>query len=332
MPLLSIIIVSWNVCDLLAECLSSLDADGIFNWAQVLIVDNLSSDGTVEMIRKQFPQVQLIIPEFNLGYARGSNLGIARSSGEYIYLLNPDTVVHPGGTRALVDFLRAHPEYGVVGPLQYDGNGIIRFDAATALPTTGNVITDLTNISGLFPNAQILPNRKLTYWDHKDDRDVPGIAGSAMLLPRPVIECVGMLDDTMFIIEDMDLCRRVTDAGWKIRYLASASIIHYGGQSLSKRGAPDSYIQIAFQSFWLYLRKHNGSLPAFTMVVVVMISSIVASVIFGSLKMLGVVRASLHYRTARAVFHWTLCWKSHFTHDLAAPLKSSFSKQSGTAS
>jgi N-acetylglucosaminyl-diphospho-decaprenol L-rhamnosyltransferase len=318
-PLLSIIIVSWNVRDLLAECLESLEVDHVFDWAEVFVVDNLSSDGSVEMVRRRFSAVRLITPASNLGYARGNNLGIHHATGEYLFLLNPDTVVHPGAVRALVDFAVTHPRYGLVGPKQLDGRGNIRQDGAGALPTSCNVLLDLSKISDFLPNVRFLPNRKLTGWDHADSRDVPAIPGSAMLVPGAVINRVGGLDETMFIVEDMDFCKRIADAGYGIYYLATASIVHYGGQSLSKRGDPESYVQIALQSFWLYLRKYYGRSSADRMSLLFMVSSCFAVGLFGLVKMMGISAASGRYRTAHAIFQWTLHDKETFTHDLAAP-------------
>lgn len=330
-PLLSIIIVSWNVRDLLAECLESLEVDHVFDWAEVLVVDNLSSDGSAEMVRSTFPSVHLMTPDSNLGYARGNNLGIRHATGEFLLLLNPDTVVHSGAMSALVDFAATHPKYGLLGPMQLDGQGKIRQDGATALPTPCNILLDLTKISDCLPSFRFIPNRKLTSWDHADSRDVPAIPGSAMLVPRSVIDRVGFLDETMFIIEDMDFCKRVADAGWGVYYLATASIVHYGGQSLSKRGSPESYIQIALQSFWIYLRKHYGRSSADRMAFLFLVSSCFAVGLLGPVKAMGISAASVRYRTAHAILRWTLQNKESFTHDLAAPAKDLESPQAEVA-
>lgn len=326
-PPVSILIVSWNVRELVRECLASLEAGGVFDWAQVIVVDNHSADDTVRMVRCEFPRVQLIASETNLGFSRGSNLAYRQSNGKYILLLNPDTVVSASAVLKLVAFLEHHREYGAVGPKQTGRNGNTQFEAAVALPTIWNVLCDWLALSRVFPRSQLFAGRKLGSWDHESSREVPALAGSAMLVRRCALEQIGLLDETMFMIEDMDLCFRLRQAGHKIYYLASAAITHLGGESLRKKNNPGLQLQIAFHSFWIYLRKNKGSHHALLLSVVMFCWSLGATVVAAVFWLFTALTKQGHlghkwWRYATALLSWTMANKNEFSHPLAAPIRS----------
>jgi len=318
-PLLSVVIVTWNVRDLLRACLHSLIEDDIRVWAEVFVVDSASSDGSAEMVRAEFPWVHLIASDVNLGFSRGNNRALHLAEGDFVLLLNPDTLVHRGALRAMVDFAQSHPSVGVVGPKQYSGNGNIQYEGAVDFPNIWNVLCDWTRLSLIFPKSKLFCGRKMGYWSHDNDREVPAVPGSAMLLSAKVLETVGLLDETMFLIEDMDLCRRVRNAGWSVYYLGSASIVHFGGESLKRDGNPSRQLQIAFQSFWLYLRKHRGRGSAAAMSFTMFVWSLCAVT---AASALALVRSSAGIERWRQIafglMRWTLTNKKRFRHHLAS--------------
>src|SRR6202043_80046 len=124
------------------------------------------------------------------------------------------------------------------------------------------VFCDYFKVALLFPQSKIFNGRLMGYWDHESDREVPGISGSAMLLRRTALAQVGLLDEHLHYVEDMDLCLRLHQSGWTVQYVASSSILHYGGASFKRAGNNLLRVQIAFHSFWVYLCKHHGRLTA----------------------------------------------------------------------
>lgn len=326
---LSILVVTWKVRDLLSDCLRSLAEDGRDRSAQVIVVDNDSGDGTVEMVRSRYPWVELVASTSNLGYSRGNNLALARAAGRYVLVLNPDTVVPPGAIRRLLDFAEAHPRCAAVSPRQVGADGRIQKEAAVNLPTLWNTFCDLTLLSKLFPRSRFFASRTLGHWSHEDDREVPAVAGSATLLRRAALDQVGPWDPTMFYAEDMDLCLRLRRAGWSIAYLGSAAIVHYGGGSTRQTGQPGRYRRIGYQSFWLFLRKHRSRAAAAAMALMVGGWSLLTLAALVPLLPLergtGPLASAVRRRRdiATALVAWSVSDKLRFRHHLADPAEGS---------
>jgi N-acetylglucosaminyl-diphospho-decaprenol L-rhamnosyltransferase len=332
-PRLTVVIVTWNVSDYLQECLQSLLAAGVPGWADVVVVDNASSDDTVACVAQRFPWVDLVTPDTNLGFSRANNLALRRCRTPYALLLNPDTVVPPGALEAMLDVMAREPGIGVVGPRQHGRDGRIQLDAAVRLPTAWNTVCELTRLSRLRPRSRVFARRTMGWWDHRDDRDVPGIAGSAMLLRTAALEQIGLLDETMFCAEDMDLCRRMWEAGWRVHYAGTTAITHYGGESVKRADDPGLHRQIAYQSFWLYLRKHDGPVVAAVMTASVAAVAAVGGGAIGLMRRVpglpsGVREALQRYAgLLGALWRWSVTDKRRFSHPLAAPFADG---QSGT--
>jgi GT2 family glycosyltransferase len=320
--MLTIIIVSWNVRDLLCECLQALADDGVCEWAEVVVVDNCSTDGTTSTVATRFPWVRLDALQENIGFSRGNNLVLRNCQSEFVLLLNPDTVPYPGVVRALVDHAIENPNCGAVGPRQVGRDGGVQFDGAVSLPTIWNVACEWLKLNLLFKGSRVFDARRMGYWDHLDARAVPAIPGSAMLLRTSALCQVGLLDETMFIIEDMDLCRRLQDAKWGIEYLGTVAILHYGGESLRKRG--DGFkCQVAYQSFWLYLRKHEGRISAACLVGFVLLWSVAVLLLVRLARLFVSHGSSSSFERAHqwgsSLLTWAMCSKLEFNHGLASP-------------
>jgi GT2 family glycosyltransferase len=332
---LTIVIVTWNVRDYLRDCLQSLIAAGVPAWAKVVVVDNASADGSAEMVEQEFGFVHLMRAGGNLGFSRGNNLALRLADTEYVLLLNPDTLVPAGALEALVAVMDVHRSIGAVAPRQYSRDGRVQLEAAVDLPTVWNAFCDLTLLSRVFPRSRLFSRRTMGWWDHRDDRDVPGLAGSALLIRRMALDQVGLLDETMFCAEDMDFCRRLAEAHWRVRYLGTIAITHFGGASI-KRSNPGLQRQIAYQSFWLYLRKHDGPLVAGLMTATVLGVSLLGWIATAWLRVVPGLPSGLadardrFFEIAVALLTWALANKTAFSHPLAAPPPAKYRRMTRT--
>ncbi len=261
---LSIVIVNWNVRDLLRRCLHSILADlQTHRFAdlqtcrfEIIVVDNASTDGSVEMVRREFPQVRLIANEVNLGYTGGNNRGIAASQGRYILLLNPDTEVVGDALPTMVAYMDAHPDVGALGPQLLNPDGSVQ-SSRRRFPTLGTALVESTVIQQWWPDNRIL--RRYYVQDRPDDAisEVDWVTGACILLRRQAVEQVGPLDDAFFMYsEELDWCRRARDAGWKVVYLPTARVIHHEGKS-SEQVMPLRHVRFQ-RSKIHYFRKHHG--------------------------------------------------------------------------
>ncbi len=262
-PILSVVIVTWNVREDLRECLRSLFDNSGAVPMEVIVVDNASQDGTAEMVRAEFPQVHLIINEQNLGYTKANNQGIRASRGKYVLLLNPDTVVLPGAIEELVAFAESHPEVGIIGPKLLNPDGSIQ-RSARSLPDLGVGLFRNTPLGRLFPNNPFVRRYLLTDFGYDQVREVGWVSGAAMLIRREVLDKIGLLDERFWAYcEDVDLCWRAWQAGFKVVFNPLATIIHKIGRSSDQRLVP-SLIQ-HHKSMWLFYWKNYRSQYPFWM-------------------------------------------------------------------
>ena len=260
MVVLSIVIVSWNVKALLERCLLSVLAndDPSRDRCEIIVVDSASSDGTAEMVRQQFPSVKLVASQSNLGFSKGSNVGIAQSSGQYILLLNPDTEIVGDAPSVLVGYMDSHPDVGAVGPRVLFPDGRIQ-SSRRRFPTLATAFIESTVLQPWFSHNRVL--RDYYVLDRSDDQeqDVDWLIGACLLIRRKAWEQVGPLDEALFMYsEELAWCRRLKAAGWRAVYIPWATIIHHEGQS-SSQVVPARHIY--FQSSKVrYFRKHHGLL------------------------------------------------------------------------
>ncbi len=250
----SVIIVNWNTKDLLRQTLASLfQATRV--QLEVIVVDNASADGSVEMVKAEFPDVVLIVNEANLGFGKANNIGLKRATGNFLFLLNSDTITHEGAVDVLVQYLSEHAEVGMVGPKLLNSDGSFQHACRRRLPNPINSFFYLSGIGKLFPGSK----RLNAYKGEAESPDVSGvveaISGAAMLFRREVYHAVGGFDERFFMYgEDLDLCKRVLDAGFPIHYVHTSVITHLGGQS-SKKSRVRS-IRNFYHAMWLYYDKH----------------------------------------------------------------------------
>ena len=246
---LSIIIVNWNTREMLAQCLHSVVAQ---TDAEIIVVDNASSDGSVEMVRQQFPTVRLLANRENVGFARANNQAIQQSTREFLLLLNSDTVVHERALERLVVFLSQRPAVGAVGARLLNGDGSLQSSCRPML-TPAREFWRLLFLEKLYPIA----NYDQHLWDTVTPRQVDTLKGACLLLRRTALDQVGLLDEQYFMYtEETDICYRLSQAGWQLWYLPTAVVTHFG-EAASNQVADRMYLQL-YRSKVQFYRKFGG--------------------------------------------------------------------------
>ncbi|MFH1998637.1 MAG: glycosyltransferase family 2 protein [Planctomycetota bacterium] len=231
---LSIVILSWNTSALLRACLDSIYKEDSETFPEVIVVDNASDDESVSMVERGYADVILIRNQKNEGYARGNNIGMERSSGNYILLLNSDTELKPGALRAMTSFLDSHPDYGACGAQLHNPDGSLQ-RACMRFPKLWDPLFFDTFIERLWPRNPVVQRYFMRDFDHAHSCDVQQPPGACFMVRRSLVDAVGMLDEDLFLFyNDVDFCRRIWKTGFKIRYIAEAKVLHHGGASTSK--------------------------------------------------------------------------------------------------
>ncbi len=226
MPVLSVIIVSWNVRDYLRACLASLFscAEGI--EYEVIVVDNCSSDCSADMVAAEFTQVTLVRSAENVGFARATNLGYEKARGEYILLLNPDTVVKPGAIAAVLEFMQKEPSAGVAGCRIVGADGHVQ-KSVFPFPTVGRNLAQT-----FFLDRLLFPDRKPRFYYGHEPKRVDCVGGAFMMVRRAALKSGPLLNPDYFMYaEEKDLCLRLKRAGWSTWFVPKGEIVHYGGKS-----------------------------------------------------------------------------------------------------
>jgi len=257
MPDLSIVIVNWNTCALLAECIAAVERETVAIAHDIWVVDNGSTDDSVTMLRRDFPHVQLIESQVNLGFAGANNLAMQRSKGRYLLLLNTDAIVTPGSVQALLQLADMSPRAAIVG--------------AHLLNPDGSFQASYTNFPTLWQEFLILSTlgrrwRGGWYPSHGPDeargaQRVDYVEGACLLVRRTALEQVGGLDEGYFMYaEEVDWCRRMRDQGWEVWYQPLAKVVHIGGASSATRKT--SREADLYRSRVRYFRTYHGGLQA----------------------------------------------------------------------
>ena len=258
LPDLSILIVNWNVRDLLRECLRSIAAGRGNLTLELIVVDSASADGSADMVATEFPWVTLIRCAENVGFPRGNNIALARARGRALLLLNPDTIIVGNALPTLLAYLDAHPDVGVVGPQLLNPDGSVQ-SSRRRFPTVLTGYFESTWLQGLAPGLL----RRYYALDLPDDApaDVDWLMGACLLVPRAVYEQVGGLDEGYFMYsEELDWCRRIKATGRRVVYYPAAQVIHHAGQS-SDQAITARHVN--FQRAKLrYYRKYHGRAAA----------------------------------------------------------------------
>ncbi len=251
---LSVIIVNYNVKYYLEQCLESVRraAEGL--QVEVYVVDNLSTDGSIPYLSKRFPEVTFVENKENVGFARANNQAIRLSTGKYVLLLNPDTIVAENTLGDFVRFMDEHPEAGGAGAYMLRTDGTFAPESRRGLPTPFVAFCKMSGLAALFPKSKLFGRYYMRYLDENEVNEIDVISGAFMMLRREVLDKVGLLDEDFFMYgEDIDLSYRILKGGYKNYYLPSR-MLHYKGESTEKSSY--RYVYTFYQAMRLFFRKH----------------------------------------------------------------------------
>ncbi len=252
---ISVIIVNYNVEYFLEQCLNSTFKALEKVSGEVFVVDNNSIDGSVDMVREKFPAVQLIANKENTGFSKANNQAIRVSKGEYVLLLNPDTVVEEDTFSKCIDFMDNHPEAGGLGVRMVDGKGIFLPESKRGLPAPAAAFYKIFGISRLFPKSKRFSKYHLGYLNEFETNQVDVLSGAFMLMRKETLDKVGLLDEAFFMYgEDIDLSYRIQLGGYKNYYFPETKIIHYKGESTKKSSV--NYVFVFYNAMVIFANKH----------------------------------------------------------------------------
>ena len=275
---LSVVIVSYNVRRFVEQCLDSVHKASEGIETEVFVVDNASQDDTVEAIGKEYPWVRLIANDDNLGFARANNIAIRQSVGEYVLLLNPDTIVAEQTLRQAVDFMDANPKAGGVGVCMHNADGTLAPESRRAIPTPWVSCLKMLGFTRRYYMSHLS-------WDEPGRIEV--ISGAFCLLRRKALDQIGLLDEDFFMYgEDIDLSFRLLKGGWENWYVP-CDIVHFKGESTQK--STFRYVHVFYQAMLIFFRKHYSHLSVFYTLPVKM-----AIYFRAAIALIDIIRKKLH--------------------------------------
>ena len=252
---LSVVFLNYNTRDLTRQALNSVLAAAEGLEVEIFVVDNASVDGSADMVAEEFPQVKLICNAANVGFAAGNNVALRQVSGEYVLLINTDTIVRRDALRTMVEFLDEHPEAGACGCKILDPDGTLQLDSRRGFPTPLAAFCKMSGLSRFFPKHPLIAHYHMTYLDPEQTAEVEVLSGSCMMVRKAAMDQVGLLDEDYFMYgEDIDWCYRFHQAGWKIYYVPTTSIIHFRGES--GRGVPLRILYRKSRAMSIFVNKH----------------------------------------------------------------------------
>jgi len=251
----SVIIVNYNVKEFLQNLLYSLQKATKNLETEIIIVDNASDDGSVELIKEKFPYVKLIASPVNLGFGKANNEALKIAAGKYLFILNPDTLVQEDTLDELVAFFEKTPDAGLIGCKILNPDGSLQLACRRSFPGPWTSFCKVSGLSSIFPKSRLFARYNLTYLDENEICEVDAISGSCMLLRKDVYNKTGGFDEQFFMYgEDLDLCYRIQKSGSKVYYVPTTKIIHYKGES-TKRSSLDE-IKVFYGAMSLFVNKH----------------------------------------------------------------------------
>ncbi len=263
MSRIAVVIVSYNTCGLLRNCLASLADAATHTTLDLWVVDNASRDDSPAMVRVEFPQARLIINQHNGGYAFANNLAIRQileqqPAPEYTLLLNPDTVVPPGALDALAGYLEQQPAVGACGPKLLLSDGTLDLACRRSFPTPEVSFYRMTGLARLLPHSPRFGRYNMTFLSPDVETEVDSVVGACMLVRTPVVREAGLLDETYFMYgEDLDWAYRIKEYGWKIMYVPSVIIHHHKRASSSQQ--PFQSIRHFYHAMRVFYRNHYAA-------------------------------------------------------------------------
>lgn len=253
---LSICILTLNSVEYIRKCLKSIQQFPPDGGYEILVADNGSNDGTVTMLQDEYPAVKIILNKENLGFTKPNNQMLRQAKGNFLLLLNPDTLLTEDCFNPQLDFLKANPDVGISIPKVLNADGSFQKQSRRGEATPIEVIGYFFRLGKLFPKNKPLNGYLVSWLPENEVAEVKAVSGSCMFIRRETWEQVGDFDERFFAYqEDSDYCRRARQKGWKVMYVPISHIIHYGGEGGSK-AQPIKSIYQWHRSYFLYYRKH----------------------------------------------------------------------------
>jgi hypothetical protein len=253
---LSIIIVSWNVQEDLVRCIRSIKENPPHKEFEIIVIDNASSDGTVDVLKRDFSELTVIANKGNRGFAAANNQGIQKALGQYILLLNPDTIVHYGSLDALTGFMDNHLDVGACGPKLLNADGTMQ-PSVRHFPTFRGALHRHTVLRNFGAFRRQYEDWQMEDFGYDRQADVDQLMGAALLIRRSAMAQTGPMDERFFMYyEEVDLCYRLKTAGWRVVFVPEATITHLGGCSSNQ--VPVETRMMRLTSLLKFLRKHRG--------------------------------------------------------------------------
>ena len=257
----SVIIVNYNVKFYLEQCLLSLYSSALFSQMEIIVVDNYSSDGSKAYFENKFPEVLFVWSTSNDGYSKANNKAIQMSHGQYVLLLNPDTVVGELVLSQVSNFMDAHPDAGAVGVKMINGSGRFLPESKRGFPSPWVSFCKIFGLAKMFPKSRFFGRYHLLFLDENEIHPVDILCGAFMMIRRSTLNKVGLLDETFFMYgEDIDLSYRITLGGYQNYYLPE-KIIHYKGESTKKNTM--QYVKIFYRAMYLFFKKYYSRYSLF---------------------------------------------------------------------
>lgn len=253
---ISVIIVNWNTKALLLNCVESIYRTTKDSALEIIVIDNASTDGSIEALQLRFPKVQVIVNPNNLGFAKANNIGIEKAKGQYVCLVNSDVLALDGVLDKMRLYMKKNPGVGALAPKTYGGDMEIQKNCSE-LPNLGNLICDEFLLARLFPNVTVFQGRTRTRHGYDKVMEIDVLSGCFLMVRKEVIVAVGALDDRFFFYsEDVDWCKRMHDAGWQLVYYPGAEAIHFGHGS-SPNASGRLHVEM-IKANWQYWKKHKS--------------------------------------------------------------------------
>lgn len=258
---LSVVIVNYNVSHYLLQCVDSLSHALRGTDSEVIVVDNHSRDNSVTLLRQYHPEVRIVENLHNLGFAKANNIAIRQSRGEYVLLLNPDTIVSESVVKGVISFLDSHPEAGSAGVRMLNADGTVAPESRRGVPTPMTAFYKLSGLCGMFPNSRRFGRYYLGHLPWDSPQQIEVVSGAFCMLRTSVLKKVGLLDEDYFMYgEDIDLSYRILKSGATNWYVPE-TILHYKGESTHKSSF--RYVHVFYQAMHIFFRKHFSHLGLF---------------------------------------------------------------------
>jgi hypothetical protein len=255
---LSIIIVNYNVKEFLQNLIRSIQKASKNCQTEIIVVDNASDDGSVDLLKEKFPNVIKIFNSSNLGFSKANNLALKIAKGKYFLLVNPDSIVQEDTFDTMINFFETHPEVGLAGCKILNPDGKLQLACRRSFPGPWTSFCKVTGLSTFFPKSKIFARYNLTYLDENSSYEVDAVSGSFMMIRNEVYKKIGGLDESFFMYgEDIDWCYRVQKAGFKVYYMHSTQIIHYKGESTKRSNLDET--KLFYNAMHLFVKKHLSS-------------------------------------------------------------------------